>query len=106
MSSERWQKLSLKTEGEVFVNRGRCSKMVGFLKIHSPVSGPIKRKHQQTKSKQTTKHMDQAAWIGNVIIQTSALVLLLGAPFFWAILRGCCCAAFAALCVDLGGFMC
>ena len=95
MSSERWQKLSLKTEGEVFVNRDRCSKM-----------GPIKRKHQQTKSKQTTKHMDQAAWIGNVIIQTSALVLLLGAPFFWAILRGCCCAAFAALCVDLGGFMC
>jgi hypothetical protein len=30
MSSERWQKLSLKTEGEVFVNRDRCSKMVGW----------------------------------------------------------------------------
>ena len=26
--------------------------------------------------------------------------------FLWAILRGCCCVAFAALRMDLGGFMC
>ena len=48
---------------------------------------------------------------GNVDRQCNSSVVSSGAitgssPSFWAILHGCCCAAFAALCVGLGGLMC